>query len=386
MGHIFRDETQEMAVDSLRRYLKAEVEPLYNNRYRDAFVPKEVLQPVLKRLAEFGLVSGIVSEARGGLGVDWVTAMMLFEEVATTSIDLSVPVAINSFCASLMDKVAPQHLRERYLPGLLSGDLVASIAVSEPGAGSNVQEITTRARRDGDDFVLNGEKTWISNGGYSDFIICTARTSDEPGRGITHFLLDRKEHPYEVREIHKVAFSSQSTTQIFLSDVRVPAANIIGEEGRALKNTLSLFERSRVYVAAQGVGVARRALEEAIRYSGERRQHGKIIAGHQLVSAMLAEMATGVDAARLLTHRAAAMVDAEIPAEMEASMAKYFASEAAVKIARQAVQIHGGNGITKDFLVEKLARDSLIIPIYEGTSQIQQLIIGRALTGVAAFA
>jgi alkylation response protein AidB-like acyl-CoA dehydrogenase len=198
-------------------------------------------------------------------------------------------------------------------------------------------------------------------------------------------VLDRKEHPYEVRELHKIASNAQSTAQIFLNAVRVPAANMIGKEGDALKNTLAIFERSRVFVAAQGLGLARRALEEAIAYAKERKQHGKVIAGHQLISAMLAEMATNIDAARLLVYRAAEMIEQGVPAEMEAAMAKYFACEAAVKITRQAVQIHGGNGLTKEFLVERLVREAIIVPIPEGTTQIQQLIIGRALTGVAAF-
>jgi alkylation response protein AidB-like acyl-CoA dehydrogenase len=159
-----------------------------------------------------------------------------------------------------------------------------------------------------------------------------------------------------------------------MNDIRVPASNMLGKEGDALRNTLAVFERSRVFVAAQGLGIASRALDEAVRYSKERKQHGKVIAGHQLISAMLAEMATNVDAARLLTYRAAEMIEQGIPAEMEAAMAKYFACEAAVTVARQAVQIHGGNGLTKEFLVEP-----------EGTTQIQQLIIGRALTGVNAF-
>jgi alkylation response protein AidB-like acyl-CoA dehydrogenase len=275
-------------------------------------------------------------------------------------------------------------LRERYLPGLIRGEAIISVAISEPGAGSNVLEIKTRARQDGNHWVLNGEKTWISNGSYSDCIICTCRTGDGPA-DLTHFLLDRNEHPYEVREIHKVAFNSQSTTQVFLRDLRVPEENIMGSLNGAFKNTLSGIEGGRVMVATQAVGLARRALEEAVRYTNERTQHGKVIASHQLVSAMLADMACGVDAARLLALRAAEMVDAGMRAEMEASMAKYVASEVAVKVTRQAVQLHGGNGITKEFLVEKLARDALLIPIYEGTSQIQQLIIGRALTKVRAF-
>lgn len=384
MGYTFRTEMQEMAVDSLRRYLAAEVEPLYNKEYRDRFVPKEVLVPVMMRLNEFGLVPGVVSEKNGGMELDWVTRLMLLEEVAATSLDLSVPVIINASGAYLMEKLAPDHLLKRYLPGLLSGEKFISVAISEPDVGSNVLEIKTRARKDGNHWVINGEKTWISNGSYSDFLICTCRTGDEPG-DLTYFLLDRNEHPYEVREIHKVAFNSQSTTQVFLSDVRVPAENMIGPLGGALKSTLTLLEAGRMFVATQGVGLGRRAVEEAVRYTTQRRQHGKVIAGHQLVSGMLADMAVGVDAARLLVHRAAAMAQAGVRAELEASMAKYFASETAVKVTRQALQLHGGNGVTKEFLVEKLVRDSLLGPIYEGTSQIQQLIIGRALTGVRAF-
>jgi alkylation response protein AidB-like acyl-CoA dehydrogenase len=376
MGYVFRTEEQQGAVDGLRRYLADKADPLFNKEYRDRFVPKEQMGEFMRELSQFGLISGVV---------DWLTMIMLFEEVAATSIDLSVPVLINSFCAQMVARLAPAHLRERYLPGLLKGELFCSAGISEPDVGSNVLEIKTRAKRDGDHFIINGEKTWISNGSYSDILIVTCRTGDDPRRGLTHFLLDRKEHPYEVRDIHKIAWNSQSTAQIFLTDVRVPASNMLGNEGEALKNTLTMFERSRVFVAAQGLGIARRALEEATRYATERKQHGKVIAGHQLISAMLAEMATNVDAARLLTQRAASMIEAGVPAEMEAAMAKYFACEAAVTIARQAVQIHGGNGVTKEFLVEKLAREAIVAPIPEGTSQIQQLIIGRALTGVNAF-
>ncbi|MCY1495901.1 Cyclohexane-1-carbonyl-CoA dehydrogenase [compost metagenome] len=385
MGHVIRTAEQREAVESFRRFLADKIDPIFNKEYRDRFIPREKMAEVMRQLTEFGMITGAVSEANGGLGLDWPTMIMLFEEVAACSVDLSSPVVINSFGALLLEQLAPEHLRERYLPGLLSGDQFVSIGISEPDVGSNVLEIKTRARRDGDDFIINGEKTWISNGSYSDFLICTCRTGDDPRKGLTHFLLDRKEHPYEVQEIHKIAWNSQSTAQIFLNDVRVPARNIIGNEGEALKNTLSLFERSRVFVAAQGLGIGRRALEEAINYAKERKQHGKLIAGHQLISAMLAEMATNVDAARLLTYRAAEMIGAGIPAEMEAAMAKYFACEAAVTIARQAVQIHGGAGVTTDFLVEKLAREAIIVPIPEGTSQIQQLIIGRALTGINAF-
>jgi alkylation response protein AidB-like acyl-CoA dehydrogenase len=386
MGHVFRTEEQQAAVDGLRRFLNDKVDKVFSKEYRDnGLVPKEKMRDLVQELTQFGMVSGVVSEAHGGTGIDFLTLTMLFEEVAACALDISTVVLLNTFGAKMIAELAPAHIRERYLPGLVSGDLFCSLAFSEPDVGSNVMEIKARARRDGDDYILNGEKTWISNGSYSDLLICTVRTGDDPRRGLSHFVLDRKDHPYEVREIHKIASNGQSTAQIFLTDVRVPAANMIGKEGDALRNTLAVFERSRVFVAAQGVGIGRRALEEAISYAKVRKQHGKVIAGHQLIAAMLAEMATSVDAARMLTYRAASMIDAGVPAEMEAAMAKYFACEAAVTVARQAVQIHGGNGLTKEFLVERLAREAIIVPIPEGTTQIQQLIIGRALTGVNAF-
>ena len=385
MGHVFRTEQQQLAVDGLKKFLAAEVEPVFQKEYRDIFVPRERLVEVTQRLVSFGLVAGVVSEAHGGMGVDWLTNLMLFEEIAACSADLSIPILINSFGAHVLENLAPAHLRERYLPGLLAGDSFCSFGISEPGVGSNVLEIKTRARRDGGDYILNGEKTWISNGSYSDFLVCTCRTGDDPRRGLTNFLLDRKDHPYVVANIQKIALNSQSTAQIFLDDVRVPASNMIGNEGEALKNTLSGFERSRVFVAGQSLGIGRRALEEAVRYATERRQFGKVLAGHQLIAGMLAEMATAVDAARLLVYRAASMIEDQVNAEMEVAMAKYFAAEMAVKVSRQAVQIHGANGVTREFLVEKLAREAMVFPIPEGTTQIQQLIIARALTGVGAF-
>lgn len=386
MGHVFRTEEQQAAVDGLKRYLYDKIDPLFKKEYRDSgLMPKDKLRELMRELSQFGLVSGGVSEAKGGMGIDFLTMTMLFEEVATCATDMSTVTLINTFSAKMLELLAPAHIQERYLPGLISGDLFGCMAFSEPDVGSNVLEIKARARRDGDDYILSGEKCWISNGSFSDFMIVAVRTSDDPRKGLSHFVLDRKDHPYEVREIHKIASNAQSTTQIFMNDIRVPASNMLGKEGDALRNTLAVFERSRVFVAAQGLGIASRALDEAVRYAKERKQHGKVIAGHQLISAMLAEMATNVDAARLLTYRAAEMIENGIPAEMEAAMAKYFACEAAVTVARQAVQIHGGNGLTKEYLVERLAREAIIVPIPEGTTQIQQLIIGRALTGVNAF-
>jgi alkylation response protein AidB-like acyl-CoA dehydrogenase len=384
MGHVFRTEEQQMAVDGLRRYLDAELEPALK-KHGERFIPRQTMAGFMRELVKYGLICAPAAEANGGMGLDWLTHLMLFEELVYSSADVASPVIINTVAADLLAKLAPEHLKRRYLPGLLQGELFACAGISEPDVGSNVAEVKTRARRDGDHYVVSGEKVWITNGEYSDFMICTCRTSDDPKRGLTHILLDRREQPYEVRGIDKIALNGQSTTQIFIDNVRVPAANVIGGEGDALRNTLTLFERARLHVGTQSLGIARRALDESVRYSRERRQHGKPIAGHQLIAAKLADMATQIDAARLLIHRAAHMLDAGMRADMECAMAKLYATEVAVGICRQAVQIHGGNGVTKEFTVERLAREAILNPIPDGTSEIQQLIIGRALTGISAF-
>jgi alkylation response protein AidB-like acyl-CoA dehydrogenase len=383
MGHVFRTPEQAEAVDNLRRFLDRELEPKLAAGGSN-FIPREEMVQFTRELVNFGLVSSVIDESHGGTGLGWLTHLMLFEELAYSSNDLAMVILINAIGASMLEELAPSPLRERYLPGLLSGDRFISIAVSEPEAGSNVAAIKCRARKEGDAYIVSGEKTWISNGMYSDVMICTCRTHSDPKRGLTALLLDRKEHPYEVRNIHKMALNRQSTARIFIDEARVPHTNMIGKEGEALKNTLSMFERARLHVGALSLGIARRALDESVRYAKERRQHGKLLAAHQLTAAKLADMATQIDAARLLIHRAAQMIDAGIRADMEAAMAKYFATEAAVGICRQAVQIHGGAGVTADFPVERLAREAIILPIPDGTTEIQQLIIGRALTGISA--
>jgi len=374
---------QQLAVDDLRKFLDAEIEPVVQ-QYRDKFIPTALMKELQKKLMDFGLTITPHPEQYGGLGLDWSTHLMLFEEVVATSSDLAVPIVINTVAIDLLVKSAPQHIKDKYLPGLLSGELFICTAISEPDVGSDVAGAKTRAVKDGNEYVINGEKTWISNGEYADLILVTCRTSEDPKRGMSHFLVEAHTKGIEVRGIPKIALNSQSTAQVFFSDVRVAPENMIGEEGLGLKNTMVVFERARLHMAAWGYGLARRAMQESIKYSQERIQHGKPIAGHQLIADKIATMATKIDAARLLTHRAAAMIEADIRCDKEASMAKWFGTELAVEATRDAVQIHGGNGLTTEYIVEKLAREAIIVPIPDGTTEIQKLIIARSLTGVSA--
>lgn len=373
-------EEQQLAVDSFRKFLDAEIRPIAR-QYRDRFIPKDKMVEITRAIAEFGMPGAAVPVEHGGLGLGFVTQGMLFEELVAVSVDIALCVMINNGAAEFLAD-GPAHLREKYLPGLLAGKIFGSFGISEPDVGSNVADIKTRGVRDGDDFIINGEKTWITNGHYSDFLICTTRTGEKQ---LSHILIDREEHGYESRNIEKIALNSQSTAQIFITDARVPAANIIGGEGTGLKNTMKVFEKARCHVGMLSVGIMRASLKEAIAYAQQRKQFGKIIAGHQLIAAKIAEMATMVDAARLMCFRSFSMIDAGIRCDVQSAMAKWFATEAAVKVCRDAVQICGGNGLTREFEVERLAREAIVIPIPDGTTEIQKLIISRALTGISAF-
>lgn len=381
MNQYPRTEEQSAAVDSFRKFLQSEVKP-FARAHQDRFIPKETMSGIARMIAEFGFFGTTVPVEYGGLGLSYVTKAMLFEELVAVSCDIGLCAMINAGTAEFMVSNAPPHLRDKYLQGLLAGTVFGCFGISEPDVGSNVADIKTRAVRDGDHYIINGEKTWITNGVYSDFIICTARTSE---KGLSHILIDRQEHGYETRNIDKIGLNSQSTAQVFITNARVPVANVIGGEGEALKNTMKVFERARAHVGMLSVGLMRASLEASIAYAKERKQFGKVIASHQLIAGKIAEMATLTDAARLMCLRAFALIDAGIRCDVESSMAKWFATETAVKVCRDAVQLHGGNGLTKEFQVERLLREAIVIPIPDGTTEIQKLLISRQLTGVSAF-
>lgn len=379
MPYQLPNEDHNMAVEAFRKFLHAKIKPVVKE-YRDRFIPKEKMRELTKQIAEFGLPGCTIPVEHGGMGWTYTAQGMLFEELMAVSCDLGICVMINNGVARRLLS-APPELRDRYLPGILAGELFGCAGISEPDVGSNVAEIRTRGDRDGDHFIINGEKTWITNGHYSDFIICTMKGE----KGLSHILVDRKEHGYETRNIEKIALNSQSTAQVFFSDTRVPDSNLIEGEGEGLKNTMKMFEMARGHVGMLSVGLMRAALEDSIAYATERKQFGKVIASHQLVAAKIANIAMLLDASRLMCQRVFGMIDAGVRCDLEASMAKAFATESAVKACREAVQLHGGNGITKEFMVEKYLREAIIIPIPDGTTEIQRLFISRRLTGISAF-
>ena len=381
MDFAFTDE-QLLAVESFRRFLAREIAPRMA-RFDDVFVPKEAMRELLLKLLPFGMGNGLVGEKDGGLGLDPLSVGFLFEELARVSPDLAIVVLIQME-AGLLLEAGSGSIKTNYLAPLLRGDKFGCIGISEPETGSNIAEIKCRARRDGNGYVLSGEKHWISNGHYSDFCICVARDEDGPGNGIGLFIVDR-EAGYESRNIPKMALNRQSTAQLYFDGAKVPPENVLVPAGSGLRRLLALLAGSRPLVGLLAVGVARKALDDSIAYANTRHQHGKVIARHQLVQARIADMAVKTEAAQLMLYRALDKIRRGERADVESSMAKYFATEIACEVTRHALAIHGGNGVAREFPIEELYRIAPILTVTEGTPEMQQLIIGRSLLGESAF-
>ncbi|MBC5762885.1 acyl-CoA dehydrogenase family protein [Ramlibacter albus] len=377
---------QRLAVEGFNRFLDSKLEPIVQRYRPDKPIEKERMLEIFQMMLPYGMGgNGLISEANGGMGMPWLTYAMMYDRLARISGDVAISLLIQQLGGYSLEVCTNEAMRRKYLPRMVRAEIISCSGISEPRVGSNVAEVTCRAKADGDHYVVNGEKTWISNGHYSDFCMVIVRTSDEGAKGLSMILVDRQEHGYESRNIDKLGLNSTSTAQLFFDNVRVPAANMMIQPGTGLKNTLVLFEKARPMVGLTSVGIAQAALDKAVAYAKERRQHGKPIGQHQLIQGMLADAAMELDAARLLIYRAFNLIDHGVRSEVESAMAKCYATEMAVDVASKAVQIHGGNGITKDFGVELLFRNARMMTIPDGTTEIQKLIIGRALTGLNAF-
>lgn len=372
---------QAEALDGWRRIVERDVVPLVKP-YRDKAFSREVATQLLSLTTAYGVGSGWVPEDGGGAGIDFLTSGLLFEELSRWSPDTAGLAWVVEGAALKIYQNASESLKARYLPGLVSGQVIACSAISEPDVGSSVREIRTRAVRNGNYYRITGEKIWISNASIADIVIVLARTGEDE---FSMFLVDREEHGFRTAEISKIGLNGWPLGQVYFDDVIVPEENLIGGVGNGLRETMKGFERSRCFVSTLALGIAHRALQDAVEYSKFRKQFGKPIAGHQLVQGMLAEMASDLSASQLLVYRALAMMAKGQRCEMEASIAKSFATEAAQRIASKAIQVHGAFGITTEFPVERHFRNARMLSIPDGTTQINQLIIGRKLTGISAF-
>lgn len=375
-------EEQRMAIDSWRGFLGKEVRPIVE-AYKDIVFPKEIAHQLLRMMIPFGVGSGWVPEAEGGEGLDFVSSGLLYEELARISPSLAIVSWAHEGAALKIQQTANKEVKERYLPQLLKGDLIACSAISEPGAGSDVRGIRTRAVRDGSGYRITGEKVWISNCDIADIALVLASTGNQE---FTNFLVDRSEHGFTTREIAKLGLNSSSFGQVVFEDVWVPETNILGGLGGGLQEIMKGFERARCFISLAALGISQAAIDAAIEYAKVREAFGAPIGSYQLVQQKIVEMATQLEAARLLVYRAVTMMADGRRCDVEAAMAKIFATEAAVGIASDAIQVHGSYGLTKDLGVERYFRDARCLTIPDGTTNINQLIIGRKLLGFNTFA
>jgi alkylation response protein AidB-like acyl-CoA dehydrogenase len=342
---------------------------------------------IIKKLGDLGLLGLTIPEEMGGSGGDHVAYCLVLEELGRgdSAVRGLVSVSLGLVGKTIAAYGTPAQ-REAWLPRLCAGDALACFALTEPGTGSDAGSLATRAVRDGDDWVISGSKLFITNGTWADVALVFARTGGPGPRGVTALLVPTDADGLSRREIHgKLGLRGQPTAELTFDGVRVSDTARLGEEGKGFRVAMSALDKGRMSVAAGCVGIAQGCLDAAVRYAGERTQFGKPIAAHQLVQQLLARIAVDTAAARLLTWRVADLIERGLPFGTEASMAKLFASEAAVRAANDALQVFGGYGYIDEYPVGKYLRDARVMTLYEGTSQIQQLLIGRALTGVDAF-
>ena len=369
---------QEMIRDSMRAFSQERLAPFAGEWDKHHTFPAQAL----KELGELGALGMVVPEEWGGAGMDYMSLVLTLEEIAAGDGATSTIVSVqNSLACGITMKYGTDAQKEEWLKPLARGEKLGCFCLTEPHTGSDAAAITTRAEKDGDHFVLNGVKQFITTGKHAHMAIVFAVTDKAAGKkGISCFLVPTATQGFIVgRTEEKMGQHASDTVQIIFENCRVPASALLGKEGEGYRIALSNLEAGRIGIAAQSIGMARAAFEAAVRYARERVTFGVPIIEHQAVNFKLADMNTLLDAARLMVWRAAQLKDAGKPCLKEASMAKMFASEAAEKIASDAIQIHGGVGYTSDFPVERIYRDVRICQIYEGANDIQRLVIGRSI-------
>ena len=374
---------QAMLRDSIRRFMKSEVAPIVARHDQEKTFPFELLKP----LSEFGYLGGRLAEEEGGMGMDQLTWAMLMEEAGYAWLSLRTMLNITNAAINKLATEATPAQKERFLKPLLANERRCFSAISEPGTGSNIAQVQTRADLQGDHYVLNGRKLWITNGAFGDFGIVVARTFSPDCQGqLSTFLVERDVSPYEMRRVDTMVLRSTGTAELGFDNVKVPRENLLGEEGNALKKMLIGLDSARVNIAMGAVGAAQSALDLSIDYARTRTQFGKPIGSFQLVQKLIVDMTIRVEAARALGLRAAAALDSGHDARTAASIAKLYATEAAHEVASMALQVHGGLGYATDYPIERIFRDTRGGTIPEGTTEVQTLIVGREILGISAIA
>jgi len=373
------DEQERLVLDSVERFLERHVRPVASKLEHEDAYPHEIVA----RMKEMGLFGAIIPQELGGLGLRPSTYARIIERISEEWMSVSGILNSHLIMARIVDKMGTPEQRQRFLPQFATGELRGGLALTEPDCGTDLQAIRTVARRDGDDYIINGTKTWISNGIEGScfaLLVKTNPTAEPRHHGMAMFIAEKGPGFTVSRKLEKLGYKGIDSAELVFTDYRIPADRLIGGvEGKGLACAIAGLELGRVNVAARGVGVAKRALDEAVRYSQQRKTFGKFIHQHQAIALKLADMAVRVEAARLLTEKAAQALDRGDRSDYEAGMAKLFATEAAVENSLEAMRIHGGYGYSKEFVVERLYRDAPLLVIGEGTNEIQRLVIAKRL-------
>jgi alkylation response protein AidB-like acyl-CoA dehydrogenase len=367
---------QRMIQETARDFANNEIAPAADRHNREGKFPLEIV----KKLGQMGFLGMSVPEEYGGTGSGNLALVVALEEINRVCASTGVTVSVqNSLVNAPVLHWGNEDIKRRFLPKLASGEHLGAYALSEPGSGSDAAGLVTSAVKDGNDYVLNGTKNFITTGAEADIVLVLARTdTTHKTRGITAFVIERGTKGFSVgKKEDKLGLRASSTVQLIFEDARVPATQILGDIGSGFKIAMHTLDGGRIGIAAQSVGIAQACLDASIKYAGEREAFNQPISKFQAIQFKIANMATRVEAARLLVYNAARLKDEGKPHGMEAAMAKLFGSEMANDAARDAVQIHGGAGYLEDFPVERFLRDARITEIYEGTSEIQRIVIAR---------
>jgi len=373
------DGQEALILQSVDRFLERDVRPVVHALEAADTYPAAIVD----KLTKLGLFGATIAPGFGGLGLPAVTYARIVERMS--AVWMSVPGFFNShlIMAAAVERHGTAEQKRRYLPRFASGELRGGLALTEPDCGTDLQAIRTRARREGDHYVVNGAKTWITNSAEGQILAVLVKTdprASPPHKGMSLLLIEKGPGFKVVRKLDKLGYRGIDTAELLFEDCRVPASNLVGtSEGRGLQQVLAGLELGRINVAARGVGLARACLEESLRYAQQRKTFGKPIAEHQAIQIKLADMATRVEAARLLTESAARAYDAGGRCDLEAGMAKLHATEAALENSLEAMRIHGAYGYSKEFNIERYYRDAPLLAIGEGTNELQRIIIAREL-------
>lgn len=362
----------------VQNFAENEVSKYIDIMEEEDYFPREVIT----KMGELGLMGVPIPEKYGGSGMDFTSYIIAIHELSKISATVGVILSVHtSVGTNPILYFGTEEQKAKYLPKLATGEYLGAFALTEPGAGSDAGNLKTRATKDGDNYILNGSKAFITNGGEADTYITFARTSDEVGaKGVSAFIVEKDMPGFSVgKKEKKMGLRGSQTVTINFDQLVVPKENMLGAEGDGFRIAMANLNIGRIGIAAQALGIGEGALEHAIAYAKEREQFGKPIAHHQGISFKLADMATEVEAAKLLTYNAASLVQRDVECRKEVSMAKMYASKTAVKTAIEAVQVYGGYGYTEDYPVERFFRDAKVTEIYEGTNEIQHLVIAKQL-------